>query len=228
MLDQLTLGIRLQDEANFDSYFAGENQEVVAILKEFVDRSSWPCIYIAGNKGAGKSHLLQASSQLGSSLGLQTFYLPMKEDLSPQILEDLDVFSLVCLDNLEIVAGNLIWEEAIFHFFNRALQSKTRLLFAGEKLPRALSFLMPDLSSRLASGITYFLKPLNDNDKLQLLKLRARIRGFELNDDVGQYLLNHYPRDMCALLELFELLDQASLAAQHRLTIPFVKSVLPA
>jgi DnaA family protein len=226
MIDQLTLNIRLQDETDFDNYFAGDNEEVVIALREMILSEKPGCIYIAGNKGVGKSHLLQACCQFAASFGLQSFYLPIEVGLSTLILEDLETFSLVCFDDVDKIVGNRNWEEAIFHFFNRSLQHRSHILFASETLPKQLQFILPDLASRLASALTYFLKPLTDSQKVEMLQLRARIRGFEINKEVVQYLLNHYPREMNSLLELFEQLDQASLKAKHKLTVPFVKSVL--
>ncbi|MGW8310551.1 MAG: HdaA/DnaA family protein, partial [Thiogranum sp.] len=55
---------------------------------------------------------------------------------------------------------------------------------------------------------------------------RAEQRGFELPEDTGRYLLRRLPRDLPALMKLLERLDTASLAAQRKLTVPFVKSVL--
>lgn len=224
LLDQLTLGIRLLDEATFDNFFLGDNTEVVAAIKALADTARWGFIYIYGNVGVGKSHLLQACCQCVSPQQ-SAFYLPLGPEFSPAILENLDQYSLVCIDDIETYAGNRVWEEALFHFYNRAIQNQTRLLVAGISLVKQLPFLLPDLASRLSSGLTYILKELTDSQKLAALQLRAAKRGFNLSEEVGCYLLNHYPRDMSALFKLLEQLDQASLEANHRVTVPFVKQI---
>jgi DnaA-homolog protein len=228
MHDQLTLGIRLRDEANFASFLIAENQEVVSSLRHLVMGSSTEYIYLWGGKGAGKSHLLQACCQLASNAQLPAFYLSLGDpfEFTPQVLENLDDLFLVCIDNIHMIAGLRLWEEALFHFFNRSLQKNSRLLIAGKCIVKQLTITLPDLESRLSSGVTYYLKQLSDAQKLTALQLRANIRGFELTDDVGKYLLNHYPRDLEGLFNCLEVLDQASLKAKHRLTVPFVRSVL--
>ena len=70
------------------------------------------------------------------------------------------------------------------------------------------------------------MQVLVDDDKKRALKLRAVTRGFDLPDEVGDYLLRYFPRDMHALFALLDHLDTASVVAQRRLTIPFVKTVL--
>jgi DnaA-homolog protein len=226
MLEQLTLGIRLHDTANFDSFFAGNNDEVICSLKKMIEIPIWNYIYIYGNCNVGKSHLLQACCHYASCQQFMPFYLPLSSKFPPSILENLDNFSLVCIDNIETIAGSPNWEEALFHFYNRSTQKNTRIIIAGDHVPSQLSFTLPALVSRLSSGIIYMIKPLDDKQKLAALQLRATMRGLVLNEEVGQYLLNHYPRDMSALFGLLDILDQASLEARHRLTVPFVKSVL--
>jgi len=100
------------------------------------------------------------------------------------------------------------------------------LLVATRAAPSALPFDLPDLVSRLGAGLVYQLRPADEEYSLQALQLRAGQRGFELPDDTARYLLKRMPRDLPALMSLLERLDSASLVAQRRLTVPFVKSVL--
>lgn len=113
----------------------------------------------------------------------------------------------------------------------RSLQSnsesgKTRLLITGDRPPRQLNLGLPDLASRLDWGQIYKLQPLSDEDKLQALQLRARLRGFELPEDVGRFLLKRLDREMRTLFMTLDQLDRASITAQRKLTIPFVKEIL--
>ena len=85
---------------------------------------------------------------------------------------------------------------------------------------------LPDLSSRLAWGVVFQLQNLDDQDKQQMLQLRAALRGLQLPDEVARYILSRGARGMGELFTALERLDQASLQAQHRLTIPFVKRVM--
>ena len=104
--------------------------------------------------------------------------------------------------------------------------SKTRLLITGDRPPRQLNLGLPDLASRLDWGQIYKLQPLSDEDKLQALQLRARLRGFELPEDVGRFLLKRLDREMRTLFMTLDQLDRASITAQRKLTIPFVKEIL--
>jgi DnaA family protein len=132
----------------------------------------------------------------------------------------------VCVDDVEAAAGYGAWEEALFHLYNRLIDSGGGLLVSAAVAPAQLAIRLPDLVSRLGAAPVYQLHPLNDDQSLEAMRLRARQRGFELPEETGRYLLRRLPRDLSALMSLLERLDTASLAAQRKLTVPFVKSVL--
>jgi DnaA family protein len=147
-------------------------------------------------------------------------------DLTPAVLEGLEQMEIVCLDDVHAIAGNETWERALFDVFNRLRDSGSTLLVSAEKRPDQSGFGLPDLVSRLGWGVTYTLKPLDEDDVLKALGCRANARGLELPDDTAQFLLRRFPRDLPSLFALFDTLDTASLVEQRRLTIPFVKTVL--
>ncbi|KJU64143.1 DNA replication initiation factor [Salmonella enterica subsp. enterica serovar Heidelberg str. CFSAN00327] len=139
----------------------------------------------------------------------------------PEVLDGMEHLSLVCIDNIECVAGDELWEMAIFDLYNRILESgKTRLLITGDRPPRQLNLGLPDLASRLDWGQIYKLQPLSDEDKLQALQLRARLRGFELPEDVGRFLLKRLDREMRTLFMTLDQLDHASITAQRKTDDP--------
>ncbi|MEW5757774.1 MAG: DnaA regulatory inactivator Hda [Pseudomonadota bacterium] len=225
---QLPLGIRLRDDASFENFHAGANQEVVGGLAACLDRSGPGYLYLWGGAGCGKTHLLSALCHAAADAGLPLMYLPLSEHatFAPEILHGMETLRLVCLDDIEAIAGLPQWEEALFHFYNRLQAAGGCLVITGETAPAGLDIRLPDLKSRLCAGIIYHLKPLDDADKLAALRQRAAQRGMEMPLEVGAYLLRRCPRDMNALFALLDRLDHASLAAQRRLTVPFVREVL--
>jgi len=143
------------------------------------------------------------------------------------VLDGMEQLALICIDNIECVAGDEPWEMAIFDLYNRILETgRTKLLITGDRPPRQLNLKLPDLASRLDWGQIYRLQPLSDEDKLQALQLRSRLRGFELPEDVGRFLLKRLDREMRTLFITLDKLDRASISAQRKLTIPFVKETL--
>ncbi|SVJ79973.1 Chromosomal replication initiator protein DnaA [Klebsiella pneumoniae] len=125
-----------------------------------------------------------------------------------------------------MLVGKREWEEGLFHLFNRLRDTGRRLLLAASKSPRELQVKLPDLKSRLTMALIFQLHGLSDEDKLRALQLRASRRGLHLTDEVGRFILNRGSRSMNSLFDLLEQLDRASLQAQRKLTIPFLKETL--
>lgn len=227
-INQLTLGLSLNDEATFNNFYAGQNSEMVCALKETASGKGERMIYLCGARGEGCSHLLNASCHYAHQHHFRSVYLPLNQliHLSPDMLNGLETLALVCIDDLHVAAAHPEWVMAIFHLYNRLQAAGGALLVAAHDLPKSLQLPLPDLVSRLASGIVYQIHPLSDVEKLTVLIMRAKRRGIALSEEVGKYILTHCPRHMDALVTTLDALDKASLAAQRRLTIPFVKEVL--
>ncbi|MCH9757111.1 MAG: DnaA regulatory inactivator Hda [Gammaproteobacteria bacterium] len=228
MNHQLALAIQLNDEATFNDFNWGENSLLQKELLAALSNTGERFIYLWGAAGSGKSHLLQACCQhLGTAQS--SIYLPLNtlKTWDPTILNDLETHALFCIDELDAIAGQPAWEEALFHLYNRIRDNgKSTLIIASRSSPRHANIALPDLQSRLSSGLVMHVQPLKDADKAQVLCSEARRRGFELSDSVAQFLVNRSARNMHDLHTLLDRLDHASLAAQRKITIPFVKTTL--
>lgn len=228
-LHQLPLRLRLQDDALFQNFFVGPNQQLLQILMQFATHQfAETFIYCYGNRGAGCSHLLQACCHAANQLGHSIFYFSLRdhENYTPQVLDELENVSLICIDDVDVVMRNVIWEESLFHCYNRVREKNRRLLLSAHCPPKQLLCKLPDLQTRLSGGLALEVIDLNDEEKMHALQMRADNRGFALSDEVAQFLLRHYSRNMHDLLSILDTLDHASLIAKRKLTIPFVKKVI--
>jgi DnaA family protein len=228
---QLPLGIRLPDSSVFESYYAGRNQPVVdALLALHVaEQPRAPtCIWLHGAHSTGKTHLLQALCARASREGRTAAYLPLPDviDLGEELLAGFGELAIVCLDDAQVLAGRENWERALFRLHQELDERGGRLVVSGATPPAALPFKLRDLGSRLNGGLVLTLQPLDESEQIAALQLRAQLRGLELPDEVAQFMLRRLPRDMTHLYAVLDELDAASLVAQRRLTVPFVKEVL--
>jgi len=223
-MNQLPLGIGLREGVTFDSFHFGDNEEARHTLVQGEQRF----IYLWGPPGSGKTHLLQALGHQAATRGETSAYLPLTDaaELSPDYLQGLEQLSLVCIDDIDSIARQPQWEEALFHLYNRIRAGEARLALTAGSSPANLPIALPDLRSRLSWGLVLRLTLLDDDGKLVVLQQRARARGMELPTEVGRYLLHRISRDMTSLSDWLERLDERSLAAQRKLTIPFVRELL--
>lgn len=230
---QLPLGVRLRDTSVFASYFPGRNSSVVDALQALTARRAGPsdgptCVWVHGALSVGKTHVLQAMCARAHGNSQTAAYLPLAEvaPLGGEILCGYGQFSLVCLDDAETVAGSADWERALFRLHRELDEQGGRLVLAANAPPAALPFKLADLASRLNGGVVLTLQPLDEPEQLAALQLRAQLRGCELPEETAQFLLRRLPRNMAALCAFLDELDEASLIAQRRLTVPFVKAVM--
>ncbi|MCF6281320.1 MAG: DnaA regulatory inactivator Hda [Candidatus Polarisedimenticolaceae bacterium] len=226
--EQLPLGFKTQHQVNFDTLITGPNSQPIAALRACANAQGEQFSFICGASGCGKSHLLQATIAQADENSLSALYLPMSEinQLDPEILLGLEQLSLICLDDIQLAAGSADWEEALFHLFNRLRERNCTLIVSANQPPSRLNIQLADLASRLTWGPCYQLQPLDELDQQQALIEAAERRGITLNGDTARYLLQRLPRDMHSLMDLIDWLDHHSLAAQRKLTIPFVREIM--
>lgn len=227
---QMTLPIRLRASSVFNSYYAGPNAAVVATLSELSNTGPSPVLFLYGASGVGKTHLLQARCARASEQQQLASYLPLRElrDLGPDLLSGTDQMMLVCLDDVSLVASDVEWNRALFNLYRELEERGGKLVLADERSPAAIEFALRDLSSRVLAGTVLRIQSLSESDQVAVLRLHAEQRGLELPDEVAGFLLRRLPRDMHTLCGFLDELDIASLTAQRKLTVPFVKQVLGA
>lgn len=224
---QLALDFRRDPGATLATFISLGNEQLVAQIAGLATEPR-PFLYLSGPAGSGKSHLLQAACEVVSSQGDTAAYLPLADFSkgSPQCLDGLEQLGLIALDGLESVAGDVAWEEALFHCFNRSRDSGGALLVAARGMPEGVGLVLPDLVSRLQSLLRYRLSPPDDARRRAILIHQAKLRGLMLPTASADYLLRHETRAVGHLIEILDQLDAASLQQARRLTVPFIRDVL--
>ncbi|MGV6987553.1 DnaA inactivator Hda [Testudinibacter sp. P80/BLE/0925] len=226
---QLTLPIQQLDDLTLENFCGENNRLLLESLRHHLQQRQQQFFYLYGENGSGRTHLLKACCHYLFDRGASASFIPLKHarHLSPDVLDNLESQDLVCIDDLQLIAGQAKWETALFDLYNRIKEQKrTILILSGDSSPRNLAISLNDLRSRLSWGEIHKLQPLDEIQKLKALQQRAYLRGLELPDEVGLFLLKRLERDTQSLFDTLQQLDQASLQAKRKLTIPFVKHCL--
>jgi DnaA family protein len=207
---QLILDIRPDSPPDFDNFLPGPNAEALAVLRDHAAGSQRePVIYLWGEAGTGKSHLLSAWGGATRALASTPLPEPPVAHLAVDDADRLDADDQVRL----------------FSLINAAREGFGKVLASGSLPPGQLK-LRPDLATRLAQGLVFRLLPLSDAEKLAALTVRAEARGLRLPEDVARYLLTHCRRDLPRLLALVDALDSYSLSRKRSVSVPLLKEVL--
>lgn len=211
-MSQMLLGIAPEWQPTLDNFVAGRNVELLAVLRQAATSATEVrAVYIWGEAGSGKSHLLQAMvAQAAKDAHYAQSAVP-------------DAASLVAVDDVEALDDAA--QVALFELYNRMREQVGLLLVSGTQAPAHLQ-LRDDLRTRLGWGLVYQLHALNDEEKAEALRQHAGARGFELPYEVTQYLLRHGRRDLPSLLKVLDALDEHCLRLKRVATIPLLKEVM--
>ena len=225
---QLTLGIRLDAGRTFENFSMGRNQPTLSTLAAGLRGELDSPVYLWGSAGCGKTHLLEACCAGAYANHASVAFIPLREmsTIQSSILDGLADYDVVCIDDVHLVAGQAPWEEALFHFYNRAFARHTTVVFASALQVTRVSFNLPDLRSRLVDTLTLQVFTLTDEERGAALQVRAHERGFELTDEVVQFVLHRMPRDMHSLFALLDKLDDSTLEQQRKVTVPLVRALM--
>jgi DnaA family protein len=215
-MQQLVLALNVQSAPTLASFVTGRNAELLAVLQETGAGQPYErFLYLWGDHGAGKSHLLQALTANRGTLVAAS----MNQRLDAELAET----PLLAVDDVDMLddAGAI----DLFNIYNRMREIGGILLASGKCPPTQLK-LRPDLVTRLAWGLVFQVHPLTDEEKIAALQSHAKTRGFQLSDEVGQYLLTHWHRDMASLFAALDELDRYSLETKRPITVPLLRDAI--
>jgi DnaA family protein len=208
---QLLLDFTRAPAPTFANFVDGANAEPAHAL-EAAARGDCAerVIYLWGEPGAGRTHLLKAFATAAAPRHGRY--------VRAQDFRAIDATGIVAIDDVERLPEPL--QIDLFNAFNE--HAFAMLVVSACAAPRDVP-MRRDLATRLATGLTYRVTPLSDEEKRAALSAHARVRGFALAEEVSSYLLNHSRRDMGSLMAALDSLDRYSLETGRPITVPLLK-----
>ncbi|MDC8786034.1 DnaA regulatory inactivator Hda [Roseateles koreensis] len=223
-MKQIPLAIGPEPMFTFDNFLPGANTAALAELRALRPGAAFaatvPPIFVWGGSGCGKTHLLKALAESWQSAGLQVGWYDAETPLPWELPSQP---SLLLLDDCErFDAGQ---QHAAFALFVEAATQGLTIVASGNAPPVDLS-LREDLRTRLGWGPTYELQPLSEQDMRAALRQEAERRGIHLSDDVIDYLLTRFARDLKHLMRLLTRLDEFAMSTKRAVTVPLLRQML--
>ena len=222
-IEQLTFPWSKPNNSSFDDfYFEKNNLPILENLKSGDD------LVIFGLSKVGKSFLLQSLCNYFSRSNKSSLYLPLKElnNYKTGLLDDLEKLDLVCIDDLQLIAGDNKWETAIFNLINNCLISNCRIVFCSNINPSLISFELDDLFSRIQKINRMEVHPVKSDNLIEAVRFFADLRSINIGDKEVTYLINHSKRNMGDLVTHINQLDKLSMQLKRKITIPLIKKVI--
>ncbi len=199
------------------SFVSGGNSELVHALREML-RGGERMLYLWGEEGCGKSHLLASMVEEAREAGFDAVHFSCAADSRFETES-----RFVAVDDVENLddAGQV----SLFHLYNRLKEGGGMLLASGKRPPSGMD-IRPELSTRLGWGLVYQVHALTDEDKRCALRAHSRSRGFEIPQEVVEYLMHHVRRDLPTLMRMLDALDEYSMETRRSVTIPLLKEII--
>lgn len=222
IMKQLPLDISLGKLPTLATFLAGPNEAALRHLQLWSGsptRSPVPT-YLWGPSGSGKTHLLKAVQDSLREQGATCGWLDPSIAEPPEFDER---WAVVLMDDVHLYTA--VQQHAAFNWFVHAQTLQRGVLAAGLLPPSDLK-LREDLRTRLGWGHVFQLHVLSEPERRAVLRQAADARGVFLSDEVMDFILNRFSRDLGSLMELLEHLDHYALQTQRAITIPLIKSML--
>ncbi len=220
---QLTFPWSKPSRASFNHFFMEDiNSGVKDALLKLDD------LFLYGIHETGKSFLLQSICNYYASNKKSALYIPIKEVkvYGTNFLDSLENLDLICIDDIDLIAGDNEWEIAIFNLINSCLISECRLIFASHLNPSTINFNLIDLISRIKKVDHIEIFPVSSNKIPEAIKFVADLRSINLGDKEIKYLTTHSKRNMSDLVNIINKLDNLSLQLKRKITIPLIKQLI--
>lgn len=210
-MKQLLLDIKPAAAPTLLNFIEGQNAEALASLNAVLNQQAQSnFIYLWGETGSGKSHLLQACKALNL----------FDKNLADESLAN---HNFVIMDDVHLLDNDA--QIALFNTYNQLKETGGTLITAGLHAPTQMH-LRDDLATRLAWGLVYQLQPLNDAEKALALQNHAAERGIRLPSEVVEYCLRYLRRDLSTLMATLDALDEWSLTTKKPVTVPMLRQLL--
>jgi DnaA family protein len=220
VMRQLVLELSPPAAPTLENFFPGPNAAALAALRHALGGGE-PIVYLWGERGSGRTHLLRAVVAATRSQGRSSLYVP-----APHAgLSACAGANLLAVDDVERLDGAA--QTLLFDAYNSMRAAEGRLVAAGA-MPVADLPLREDLRTRLGAGLSLHLAPLEDADKAAALSAHAASRGMRLGQDIIGYVLTHCRRDMSMQMAILDALDRHSLEHKRPVTIPLLRQALAA
>ena len=221
-MKQIALDIGLATGPTLANFFAGPNEAALAHLTLWTGsptRSPVPT-YLWGGPASGKTHLLKAVREALRAQGATSGWLDATMHEPPPFS---DHWAAVLMDDVHLYTATQ--QHAAFNWFVNAQTHQRGVLAAGTDAPTHLK-LREDLRTRLGWGHVFQLETLTEPERRAVLRKQADARGIFLGDEVMDFMLTRFSRDLGNLMALLDQLDGYALRTKRAITVPLIRSML--
>ena len=220
-MNQLILPYQKNVKKKFDSFFCDneKNNQIIENIKNIFNYKNSQ-VYIWGDKSFGKSHLLYAACNYFSEKNKKCVYLPLNDNknFKSDILDGVDDYDLVCIDDIDLIFRKEDWEYSFFVLINKILDKSKKIIFTSSSSLALNNIDLKDFHSRLSSSLIFMINSPNDITKENILKRVILEKEYNINLDICEYILKRKFRDIDSLLKIIDKIGEYSLSTNKKIS----------
>ncbi len=214
-MQQLILNLQPTPIPALANFIVGQNRELLTKLTRWNHPETDFLLYLWGEKGLGKTHLLRAVGNV--------YIDGQNEPEKLQQFSEENAPLCIGVDHVDVL--NAEAQMALFNLFNRQKAAGGKLLVAATLPPKNLS-LREDVRTRLGSGLIYRMEDLLEDEKREALWAEIKARQMPFSSEMMDYFLSRAPRNLGDLMRLIAQIDHDSLAQKRPITLPLLRQLL--
>lgn len=230
IMQQKTFNLRAKQEHTFSTFITPEQAPNLLhpIYNFLATKELEKILYLWGPSGSGKSHILQSATNYTNKIGQKAMYISLKNAaiIKPEILEELEHFHLICLDDIDLILAHDAWQEAIYYCLESSDACSTKIMLSSQTNINETNISRAETYSRLAASYRHKMCLLSEEQLFQALKQRTKQRQIPITDEIFNYIMHHAPRDSKSLFKLLDLISEYSLTQKKSISKKMIRDIL--
>lgn len=188
----------------FDTFIIGSSNKFAHAASIAVAQNpaaAYNPLFLYGNSGLGKTHLLYAiSNEIKKNMPQKNIVYVKGDDFTNELVESIRKATttemrskyrnadILLVDDVQFIGGKERTQEEFFHTFNALYEANKQIVLTSDRPPREIKTLEDRLRSRFESGLLADIQPPDLETRIAIVKRKSEILGINLNDDICEYI----------------------------------------
>ncbi len=233
--EQNDISVDADYEFTFSSFIVGSSNKFAHAASLAVATNpggSYNPLFIYGNSGLGKTHLLYAIRNEIHRTNPEKIILYVKgDDFTNELIEAIRLNSasdfrnkyrksdVLLVDDIQFIGGKESTQEEFFHTFNSLYEAKSQIVLTSDRPPKEIKTLEDRLKSRFESGLIADIQPPDFETRIAIIKRKAELLEMNLPDDIVEYIATKLKTNIRQLEGVVKKLKAQSQLYGEKVTI---------
>lgn len=196
----------------FESFVIGASNRfshAAAVAVSEAPARAYNPLFIWGESGLGKTHLLHAAGNYAQRLfpGMRVKYVSTEEftnDFINSLRDDRRVafkrsyrdIDVLLVDDIQFIEGKEGIQEEFFHTFNTLHNANKQIVISSDRPPKGLATLEDRLRTRFEWGLITDVQPPELETRIAILRKKAQMDRLDVPDDVLELIASRIERNI--------------------------------